>query len=155
MGFLRWWFMVCVSLVVCVLSLFFGWAEKLWTLDVTKISLGIVIVYFLSTAFTGWLTYLAENIDSFGNKKATKKKINSNLKFSWYSAELMLGLGMIGTMIGIMVMLTSIRNSVDPTMIITGLKSGLATVGITTIVGLACSFALKAQLVNIEHLTHE
>lgn len=159
MGRLKWWFCFCSSLLALGLSFFFGWAQKLWELDITKIGAGIVVLYFLFSIFIGWLTYLAEksaNNLSYFDQKNSVSRVEAHLKGGWFASELMLGLGMIGTMIGIMVMLSAaFGGDMNVASILSGLKVGLSTVGVTTIIGLVCSFALKIQLVNLEFVLDE
>lgn len=145
---LKWWFIFCLSLVATATCGMLGLLKTLWVVDITHLGIAMIALYFGASAFIGFLTYQG----NYGRDAYVK----AHLGPCWYVAELFLALGMIGTMIGFIVM---IRAAFGPDVDINNLKvvitnaaSGLSTACITTLIGLICSYALKAQLVNLEML---
>ena len=80
------------------------------------------------------------------------KKVKEKL---WFMAEVMVALGMIGTVTGFILMFGeafALLDTSDPASIsavLTDMASGLGVALVTTLVGLISSFALKAELVFI------
>lgn len=145
MCLLKWWFMFCLSILAFVGAFFPGWAQAVWNTDETKISILIITLYFSFSVFIGWLTYQAEKLRNF--------QVEKHLKSCHMAVKSMIVLGIIGTTAGLLIMLHLAFASPDlnPTAVLMGLKTGLSTLGITTIVGLICYLALELQVVNLEY----
>ncbi len=148
---LRWWVGVCISVISVGLLGYMGMFQALWDTDVTKISFAIMVLYAITTGFIGWLK---KNYNT-----NHEEKFKANVNICWFSAEAMTSLGMIGTVIGFLIMLgpafagIDISDSARMIEVISKLGSGMSTALTTTLVGLICSLATKAQLVNMEHGT--
>lgn len=146
MKFLRWWLFACLTGLVTVVANYFGFFQELHTNDATKISFFIIIIYIFSTLYVGKLTY----------NQTKNKNIKSGLNTSWFISEILLSLGMIGTVAGFILMLgdtfgsidTSDQNSLKDAL--SNMALGMSTALYTTLVGLILSQALKIQLVNLE-----
>lgn len=142
--FLRWWLLFCLSITGAILAYSFGFFEELVNKDMTKISFVILLVYLVTSIYVGY--------QSFPSSYYSESGIN----FSWFITELLLALGMIGTVTGFILMLGSSFESLDVANIetvkeaLTDMALGMSTALYTTLVGLICSQLLKAQLVNVE-----
>ena len=79
-----------------------------------------------------------------------------NQNVGWFIAESLLGLGMIGTVTGFLLMLGSAFENIDVSNTetlqnaLTQMALGMSTALYTTLIGLICSLILKIQLVNYE-----
>jgi len=142
-AFLRWWLLFCLTAVAMFVAYNFGFVDVLLAKDKTYLSFVILAICFFNSLYVGWLTY--------------KNKVNSSgIKFSWFVTELLLAIGMIGTVIGFILMLGGSFESLnvsDPSSVKTALTDmalGMSTALYTTLVGLICSQLLKVQLVNVE-----
>ena len=53
---LRWWLFFCISLTVMGIAHYFGIFHELYEKDITKISFGIIGLYFFASLYIGKLT---------------------------------------------------------------------------------------------------
>lgn len=144
--FLRWWLIFCISIAAFFTSYIFGFIDALIAKDITRLSFGIITIYFIASGFTGLITY-----------KTTKgKKQGANINIGWFITELLLAMGMIGTVVGFILMLggsfesLNVSDSNSVKQALTDMALGMSTALYTTLVGLTCSQLLKVQLVNVE-----
>lgn len=146
MTFLRWWLFACLTILIAVVANYFGFFQELYAKDATKISFLIITVYVVATAYTGKLTY--------DKRKGISHK--SGVNTAWFTSEILLSLGMIGTVAGFILMLGDTFGSIDTTNqeslkdALSNMALGMSTALYTTLVGLILSQALKIQLVNLE-----
>jgi hypothetical protein len=120
----------------------------------SKLSVATLAVFAVSNIFIGMLTFHARYGDQFFTK---------HLPLCWFSSELMLGLGMMGTLVGFLILLKSafvggslnLADAVATQKVLAGMGVGFATAGLTTLVGLACSLITKLQLINLEYLLED
>jgi hypothetical protein len=64
-----------------------------------------------------------------------------------------MGLGMTGTVLGFLVMLNdAFSGDMAAQQVMLRAAPGLATICVTTVVGLVCSMLVKAQLVNLDYV---
>lgn len=147
---LKWWFIFCASLTALGICAYLGLINALWSDDASKLSFVIIGLYFLFSMFLGYNTSLTHDRNNFPS-------IRSHIKTGWFVSEFMLGLGMIGTLIGFLILLNGTFASVDTSNasavkeLITHMAIGFSTSCLTTLVGLIASFMIKMQLVNIEY----
>jgi len=145
--FLRWWLLFCTSVAAFFAAYFFGFVDALIAKDTTRLSFAILAIYFLTSAFTGWITYSVT--------KGAKKQ-SANINIGWFATELLLAMGMIGTVIGFILMLggsfesLNVSDTSSVKTALTDMALGMSTALYTTLVGLVCSQMLKVQLVNVE-----
>jgi len=132
------------------MQLFDGY-RIIWNIDQTKLSFLIIILYFIGSLYMGWRVCHKEKDD------ATKqeKKDHSRTDGIWFIADNFLSLGMLGTVVGFIIMLTSVyavdlSNTANYSILITNMLSGMGTALITTLTGLICSMMLKHQIVYYE-----
>lgn len=151
--FLRWWFILSLSACGAVVGGMFGLYEYIHKVDSTYLSFVSMGTLVLMTIFVGSLSYSARN----GDQGFVK-----HLSFCWFTTELMLGFGMAGTLIGFLMMLQGafgggldLANTAATQQAMAKMATGFATAGITTVVGLACSMLLKAQLINLEYMLQD
>ncbi len=145
--FLRWWLLFCLSGAALVLSYSFGFVDALLEKDITRLSFAIIAVFFGTSLYIGYITYKV-------NKGNTLQQ--SNLNIGWFITELLLAMGMIGTVIGFILMLGSSFESINVAdtgslkAALTDMARGMSTALYTTLCGLVTSQILKVQLVNVE-----
>lgn len=144
--FLRWWLFTCLTIVFAVLLYGFNFFGILLEKDITYLSLFIIGIYSISSLYVGFITYKSQ--DLYTDQEDTA--------FLWFITELLVALGMIGTVIGFIVMLGSsfadinIQNAQSVKDALTDMALGMSTALYTTLTGLVTSQLLKVQLVNAE-----
>jgi len=143
--FLRWWLIFWLSVAAALTAGALGFYPYLWRSDASWLSWACFAVYALMTCFVGQLTRQA---------RRGSQAFAEHLPLCWFAANTLLGLGMIGTLIGFMLLLQSIHGvGANPDMqkILAAMMVGFSTAGLTTIVGLTCSLLLKLQLINLQY----
>ena len=144
--FLRWWLLFCTSCAALFTAYSFGFIDALIAKDITRLSFAILGVFFTSSIFVGWLTY----------KRSRGNTVEAGTNIGWFITELLLALGMIGTVIGFILMLggsfesLNIADTGSVKTALTDMAIGMSTALYTTLVGMVCSQILKVQLVNVE-----
>jgi len=124
----------------------FGFIDELLAKDITRLSFVILGVFFITSAYVGWLTYT----------RSKGKVVKVGVNIGWFVTELLLALGMIGTVIGFILMLggsfesLNISDTGSVKTALTDMAIGMSTALYTTLVGMVCSQILKVQLVNVE-----
>lgn len=145
-GILRWWTMISVQALIFVAIAGFGYLTTIWGGDKSYLSSLIFVIYIVATALVG-VWHLTDT---------PSKNIDEKLKLGWFTAESLLALGMIGTVIGFLILLSTSFNSIninDPMSLKATLgimANGMGTSLYTTLAGLVCSLFLKGQLINLE-----
>ena len=144
--FLRWWLLFCTSCAALFTAYSFGFIDALIAKDITRLSFVILGVFFSGSIFVGWLTY----------KRSRGKSVEAGTNIGWFITELLLELGMIGTVNGFILMLggsfesLNIADTGSVKTALTDMAIGMSTALYTTLVGMVCSQILKVQLVNVE-----
>ena len=135
--FLYWWLIVCVIGTGSYLTHIMGWLVPLYTNDLTYIT-------FLITAIAALTTL------SLGYKFKVPDAVNVNVE--WFVSDVVLTLGMLGTIIGFMIMLQGTFSSIEFNdtnsirLALSSMSQGLFTALNTTLIGLVSSIVLKVQL---------
>jgi len=144
-AFLRWWLMFCLMGVGVVILQKFGLFVDLYNADASKISFGILSIFTAMSGFVGYLTF---------RRWKTLPVKDTHVNFCWFTASKLTTLGMIGTVIGFIMMLSltfrnlnvedvaSVQNAIE------FMALGMGTALVTTLVGLICGLLLELQLVN-------
>jgi len=147
-SFLKWWLLTCVIACSAAVLYYFDMWRTLWYLDQTKISFFIIALFTGVTAHIGLQTY----------KVSKRKPLNfRSIEVSWFFAESMVSLGLIGTVTGFIIMLGGAFSDLDLSNIgqakevIRDMAAGMSTALTTTLVGLTCSLLSKLQLINLEY----
>ena len=92
-------------------------------------------------------------------KNLSNRNVLSN--YVWFSSETMVTLGLIGTVAGFLLMLSSafdnldVKNVENVQEVITDMSLGMSTALCTTLVGLVSSVLTKIQMVILENNNHE
>lgn len=147
--FIRWWVIIC-SVVLCVSVLQYkGLFTALWYADNSRISFFVLGVFAIVSGFVGYLTFKISH---------EQYQYIKFLPACWFAAETLMGLGMIGTLIGFMLMMGPALEGIDPQNVAAGkeaiiqMAKGMSVAITTTLTGLSCSLLLKLQLINLETL---
>ncbi len=148
MVMLRWWFIAVVQIGALAALFATGMAQKLWTVDVTKLSTVCLIALVSASGFIGWLTHRAEE-----RRGDATKELLPHADACWFISDVLMGLGMTGTVLGFLVMLNdAFSGNMAAQEVMLRAAPGLATICVTTAVGLVCSMLVKAQLVNLDYV---
>ena len=122
-----------------------GWFEKLYEADQTKISFIIIIIFAGASIASGYI--------SFKSSKSYLKLSN----YIWFASETMITLGLIGTVAGFLLMLSSAFENLDVgnienvQKVISNMALGMSTALCTTLAGLVGSVLTKIQMVILEN----
>ena len=143
---LKWWTVLCSSLLILFLSYHFGFLQQLYRADITKLSWIIIGLFFLLNIRLGYQLH-------------TNRKTGNN--FDWLMSETMISLGMVGTVVGFIYMLSTVFldinlddiRSVQDSLGV--MATGMGTALWTTLIGLICSILYKTELVLAEPLNLE
>ena len=139
--FLCWWLIVCVVGTGSYITHTMGWLVPLYTNDLTYITFVITAIAVLTTLSLGY------------KFKVPTRAAAVSVNIEWFISDVVLTLGMLGTIIGFMIMLQGTFSSIefnDAHSIRTALSSmskGLFTALNTTLIGLVSSIVLKVQLI--------
>ena len=146
-AFLLWWIQVVTVLFAAILIFTYGWFDKLWNADQTKISFIIITIFFATSIATGFLSFRSD----------TQYITLSN--YIWFASETMVTLGLIGTVAGFLLMLSSAFDNLDVSnvenvqKVISNMALGMSTALCTTLSGLVGSVLTKVQMVILENNT--
>ena len=120
--------------------------------DLSYISVLIMTLYVLFSAYVGRLSYLADKIRL---SKVTAPDelhvLEKRADVGWFAAEHFFSLGLLGTIIGLIISTGGSLDSSMPTSdIVAGLKKGLNTAFYTTVCGIVFSLPLQVQLMILK-----
>ena len=105
----------------------------------------IITIFIIASVTVGYLSY------------RNSKNFNKLSNYVWFSSETMVTLGLIGTVAGFLLMLSSafdnldVKNVENVQEVITDMSLGMSTALCTTLVGLVCSVLTKIQMVILEN----
>ena len=139
--FLYWWLIVCAIGTVSYITHTMGWLVPIFTNDLTYITYLITAVTIFTTLSLGYKFKVpdADTVD-----------------VEWFVSDVVLTLGMLGTIIGFMIMLRGTFSSIEFAdtqsirLALASMSQGLFTALNTTLVGLVSSIILKVQLITYE-----
>ena len=136
---LIWWLFFCLQAFGAAIAYHYGIFGILQIADPTYISFAILMLHVFTVIWIGYLTY---------------NKNNNNNEILWFISETQLGLGMLGTLIGFIIMFSGVFGTEITT---ENLKDAIATIAVgvstaiwTTLVGLASGLILKTLIINLE-----
>ncbi len=141
--FIKWWLEFCLIVGGAYTAYSYGLRTMVFDNDVTKLSYIIVGLFGATTLILGMDVWV-------------KKVRDSLLYVGWFISEVLLGLGMLGTVIGFIYMLSGSMGGLDASNTetikeaLTIMASGMATALYTTAMGLITSLLLKVQLITLE-----
>jgi hypothetical protein len=141
--FLYWWLIVCVVGASSYITHTMGWLVPLYTNDITYITFLITVVTILTTASLGYKFKMSDT---------------NSVDVEWFVSDVVLTLGMLGTIIGFMIMLQGTFSSIEFNdvhsirLALSSMSQGLFTALNTTLLGLVSSIILKVQLILYENV---
>jgi len=139
-SFLRWWVIIAGTLTGIGFLIVYDCINYINEADVTKLSFVIFALFVHSTIQVGRSTY-------YGIDKLSVPR---------FMVGIMTKIGMLGTVIGFILMLStclgsvSFQNVVEMQGVISNMTSGMSTALVTTATGLICSLILQLQIFNFE-----
>lgn len=143
-SFYIWW----ITNLFVVSGLFWAWYQgivaKIWHDDITMITSMLLALYFITTGIIGYVAY-------------TKDYANKLVDTAWFLSEQMLALGMLGTVIGFIYLLTSGVTSAsvtDPASLATllgNMSVGLGIALYTNATGIISSLVTKLLLYAVTY----
>ena len=144
-NFLKWWLLNATVLACCVLASFFGVAKEVYLKDSSYLTFVIIAIYFLCS---GWNGYLSWSVD----KKNELREEDTDT--GWFLSEILLSLGMIGTVVGFIQMLSGFGVKADGVKglqeLLSTMSYGMSTALYTTLGGLIFGNLLKLQCFILE-----
>ena len=144
---LKWWIQTAIIVFSAFMINQYGWWEFLYNADMTKISFVIIGVFLISSLSIGFISLKSTNWDH----------IDRLTTYVWFGSEIMVTLGMIGTVAGFLIMLNTAFTGLDVNDIknvqdaISDMAIGMSTALVTTLVGLVCSTTIKIQMIIYEN----
>ena len=145
---LRWWFLVCCSLAAFGMSYNYGLIDMLVQVDKSYLSFVCLAIYFAATVQIGWSSQRL--VRCVKNKALPRNDVLVGLPFLSGLPQVLKELGFCGTLVGFMLMLSSVDIGVlsaitvaDTQKAIGSMMSGMFTAISTTLVGLITSMLLK------------
>lgn len=142
--FYIWW----ITNLAVITGVFWAWhhgiVATIWQDDVTMITTALSIMFILTNALVGYVAY-------------TKNFSSKIVDACWFLSEQMLALGMLGTVVGFIYLLTtgiSSASVTDPSSLATLLASMSVGLGIalyTNAVGILASLITKGMLYAITY----
>jgi len=158
---LRWWLFVSIIIVITFAFTYFGLFVEVWDKDRTKLSFLIIFIFLATTIHCGRETLKVSNaIDG----KKSKEEINNidwrgRQEIGWFVSDLLLTIGMIGTVAGFLIMLAGAFAGVELTdqeamkSVLERMSKGMSTALYTTLFGLICGGFLKIQYFSLSRAT--
>jgi len=123
---------------------YFSFVNFLYANDFTKLSFVIIVILFFTTIIIGYKYY----------------KNNHDFEIEWFTSEVVISLGMIGTVVGFIFMLYAAFSELtvdDPVKLQQSMMlmaKGMGTALLTTLVGLISSVLIKCQLIIAKNETN-
>jgi len=155
---LRWFVILFSSIAAAGIVQFKGLFAALWIADISGLSFIILLLFAILTPFIGYLTY---TLSRYHPNEAKYQESLKYIQACWYASELLMALGMMGTLIGFTIMLGPALAGLDPSNLVLAkaaifkMAGGMSTAVLTTLVGLITSQLVKLQLINIDVIINE
>jgi len=154
---LRWWLVFMLINLGTALVLFTGVVDDVNKADFTKLSFVIYASFYVFTVRNGIHTY---RISKKQNMSETEVEDYCNKsEVGWFVADALLALGMIGTVVGFIYILSlsfaglTVVTTLTVQAALIQMSVGMSTALYTTASGLICSLLLKIQLFDLsQHL---
>lgn len=148
---LKWWLIFTLIVLGSIFTGSIGLYGEIWRKDASYLSCTILAIFYAGTIFCGWT--VAKFSTDTTNRHLTTLEWQQFERFEeigWFISELCLTLGMLGTIIGFVMMLSGFESlDISKQQTIQGLLAQLgnsmATALYTTLVGLVCGCLLKMQ----------
>jgi len=153
--FLKWWLFMAAVTALTAYFIIKGGLVLLWEQDQTKLSILLLVIFIHMSIWCGYKTWrLSRFLDRDETEKYLVEKIEGLMESGWFASDLCLSIGMVGTVIGFITMMSGfatidVSNMTTVQDMIKGLGAGMSTALYTTLVGLICSALLKIQYFNL------
>tara|TARA_R110000824_G_scaffold10866_1_gene47577 strand:+ start:67145 stop:67651 length:507 start_codon:yes stop_codon:yes gene_type:complete len=153
--FLKWWLFMAALMALSAYLIVNDGLRALWERDSTKLSFLLLLIFIHMSAWCGYKTWrLSRFLDRDETEKYLVEKIEGLMEAGWFASDLCLSIGMVGTVIGFITMMSGfgdidVANMTTVQDMIKSLGSGMSTALYTTLVGLVCSALLKIQYFNL------
>jgi len=153
--FLKWWLFLSITLLGTLGLGQQGYLHLLWEGDTTKLSFVLLSIFTVMSGWCGYKTWtLSRFLDNGQTEEYLVEKIEHLMEVGWFTSDLCLSIGMMGTVIGFIMMLSGFTNIDVKDMstvqgLIKSLGVGMSTALYTTLTGLVCSALLKIQYFNL------
>ena len=142
---MAWWVSVLLIGTGVFWAYFFGLVHTVWVADETYITSLIAAIFVACNVKLGIMAYQIDSPD-YWDMDTIKKRLET----MWFMSEQMMALGMLGTVIGLIMMLsTTTVGSIDGGSmqgILAGMWKSMGLALYTNAVGLICSIVLKLQV---------
>lgn len=158
--FLSWWFIVTLTGVGAIISWHLGLLHDIWENDSSYLSAVIAAVFVYMSGWCGIKSWKVSVLLDGHEDQKIQDKITKQEEIGWFTSEVCLSLGMIGTIWGFILMSKSF-NGIDASNVeqlktlIATMFSGMSTALYTTFVGLICSVLLKIQYFQLSQSVRE
>ena len=139
---MRWWLFISLLSVSIAYAYSGGVFHSLWAVDFTKISFFIIGLFAVSSIFCGRIAWrLSRYLNHKGHDPTLVKELDRDIDASWFVSDLFFTIGMVGTVIGFIAMLSGFdgidfTNPDTTRQVIGELGSGMSTALYTTLTGL-------------------
>lgn len=152
MAFLKWWLFFTMICVAGIFVYHTGFFKLLWEKDASHLSWAIFGIFGFFSVMCGINTFRV--CFSPPKEKKSFEDYQRQEEVGWFVSELCLTLGMVGTIVGFVFMLSGFEgiDMAKPQTIqelLSDLGKSMATALYTTLIGLVCGSMLKVQYFNL------
>ena len=151
--FTKWFLLNAVMLTGIFFAETKGAISMIIENDLSHISILIMLLYVVVSAFVGRLCYLSDKMSEDAPEKRAREEnyLAKRADIGWFSAEHFFSLGLLGTIVGLVFATQgSLDSSLPTSEIVGGLKEGLNTAFYTTVCGIVFSLPLQLQLMILK-----
>lgn len=146
--FIMWWVSILLIGTGIFWANYFGVIQTIWLNDSTKLASVAAVVFVISNLALGWAAWKTTTIYSTSHTyQVAHKQVRKITDYCWFLSEMLMAIGMLGTVIGLIHMLeinAQAGGTVDPSMI-AGMWKAMGLALYTNAVGLVGSIVLKFQ----------
>ena len=153
--FLKWWLFFTLVVVATIYASYTGLMLTIWENDATKLSFLLFGILAFMSVWCGHKTWqMSKIVDSEEPKRGLIEHIEHLTEIGWFTSDLCLTVGIVGTVTGFITMLSGFADldvsKIDTVQtLIKELGIGMSTSLYTTLAGLICSLLLKIQYFNL------
>lgn len=145
--FYMWWLSILLTATILFWAHYMGFITKIWETDITMLSSVIALGFVYANAKLAWISY---HLDT-DYTRTLKEKLVKETNTVWFLSEIVMAVGMLGTVIGLIHMLaanfvgdTSNTNALQG--VLGSMWSSMGLALYVNAVGLVASIVLKLQV---------
>jgi len=152
--FLKWWWFFSLLIVTTIGLFVFDVHNTLWENDKTKLSFLILSIFYGMTIHCGYESWLLSRL--VNGEIDEIKNINIRHESGWFASDVLLTMGLIGTVAGFILMLAgafigiNIADVSSVQQALANMAVGMSTALYTTLTGLISSTLLKFQYFRLQ-----